>query len=443
VSTPKKIGRPRKIPQSGQGQGKVPISKNNGSNVVKPHRKQPKKGLAVQSKVPQIFDNPSSSSSTSSDQNALDRASSLEGQQDKMSSMSMGESMAIDPFADMPLWPTAAPSGLSPSFPTGLEPSMSLKPGFLSFSSYDWTFDALDSLPPLPTTLDVTVLCANPAGLVSPERAISVPSITVTDALSELSKLNIDLQVRLDAIDGLKPRLDLESIIYRQGPLYINHYTVAEFAVSTAQELFRILSRLLNNPQCHTPSTSSSAAQGSPSREVTSQSNSPSLDTQDESSSDPGSPFPSASQRPLLSPLALTITSILTQLISLYEIFLHHMAQRIQLNADNLRNIIPFSSDLTAQDTCEQAIRFTNVSLDLLHRIEQILGIRGRPEWGGTGLLSTRQIDVLWSELDAGGGVAPGHGFMRPERVRRSLAKVSSVLGQIALGLNKRDQAQE
>jgi hypothetical protein len=107
----------------------------------------------------------------------------------------------------------------------------------------------------------------------------------------------------------------------------------------------------------------------------------------------------------------------------------------IRLENLNTDPVAPIPSlifgQLLPQEPCMLGIRFSNVSVNLLERIEQILGINGRPEWGGRGLMSTRQIDVLWGELDSGEGVAPGHGFMRPAYVKRSLRKVMMLLDRI------------
>lgn len=93
----------------------------------------------------------------------------------------------------------------------------------------------------------------------------------------------------------------------------------------------------------------------------------------------------------------MTITVVFTQLISLYEVFLKHMILWLEnIAAKPLRPIPGLRMGVAwPQDLCAQGIRFSNASLNLLERIEQILGLTGRPEWAGPGLLSMRQIDPL------------------------------------------------
>ncbi|RYP42650.1 hypothetical protein DL767_000019 [Monosporascus sp. MG133] len=308
-----------------------------------------------------------------------------------------------------------------------------------AFADYDWNMDENDVLKTKSSQSDLTVTCSDPASLVIPELGAPMGSIDLSDALSKLSKLNNDLHIRMAAIESHRSVMTLNSILFREGPLFIDNFTLGEFTMRSTQELFQLLSRLLNNRQCHAPLDSAHKL------DIV---NLPGLDGQSSSphpyggghnghgqgpSPNLASPFPSASLQPLLAPLALTITAVFTQLISLYEVFLKHMILWLENIASEPLRPIPGLriGEAWPQDRCAQGIRFSNASLNLLERIEQILGLTGRPEWGGPGLLSIRQIDLLWSVLDGGEGVAPGHGFMRPAYVKRSLRKASSVLSRV------------
>ncbi|KAH8761630.1 C6 zinc finger domain protein [Diaporthe sp. PMI_573] len=284
-----------------------------------------------------------------------------------------------------------------------------------AFADHDWNMDENDVLKTKSSQSDLTVTCSDPASLVIPELGAPMGSIDLSDALSKLSKLNNDLHIRMAAIESHRSVMTLNSILFREGPLFIDNSTLGEFTMRSTQELFQVLSRFLNNRQCHAPLNGGHNGHG--------QGPSPNL----------ASPFPSASLQPLLAPLALTITAVFTQLISLYEVFLKHMILWLEnIAAEPLRPIPGLRiGEAWPQDLCAQGIRFSNASLNLLERIEQILGLTGRPEWGGPGLLSIQQIDLLWSVLDGGEGIAPGHGFMRPAYVKRSLRKASSVLSRV------------
>ncbi|KAH9203422.1 hypothetical protein DL95DRAFT_399348 [Leptodontidium sp. 2 PMI_412] len=308
-----------------------------------------------------------------------------------------------------------------------------------AFVDHDWNMNENDVLKTKSSQSDLTVTCSDPASLVIPELAAPMGSIDLSDALSKLSKLNNDLHIRMAAIESHRSVMTLNSILFREGPLFIDNSTLGEFTMRSTQELFQVLSRLLNNRQCHAP------LDGAHKLDIV---NLPGLDGQYSSphpyggghnghgqgpSPNLASPFPSASLQPLLAPLALTITAVFTQLITLYEVFLKHMILWLEnIAAEPLRHIPGLRSGETwPQDLCAQGIHFSNASLNLLERIEQILGLTGRPEWGGPGLLSIRQIDLLRSVLDGGEGIAPGHGFMRPAYVKRSLRRASSVLSRV------------
>ncbi|UPL04253.1 hypothetical protein LCI18_015187 [Fusarium solani-melongenae] len=308
-----------------------------------------------------------------------------------------------------------------------------------AFADYDWNMDENDVVETKSSQSDLTVICSDPASLVIPELGSPMGSIDLSDALSKLSKLNNDLHIRMAAIESHRSAVTLNSILFREGPLFIDNLTLGEFTMRSTQELFQVLSRLLNNRQCHAP------LDGAHKLDIV---NLPGLDGKSSSSHPYGgghnghgqgpstnlaSSFPSASLQPLLAPLALTITATFTQLISLYEVFLKHMILWLENIATEPLGPIPGLriGEAWPQDLCAQGIRFSNASLNLLERIEQILGLTGRPEWGGPSLLSIQQINLLWSVLDGGEGITPGHGFMRPAYVKRSLRKAWSVMSRV------------
>ena len=82
-----------------------------------------------------------------------------------------------------------------------------------------------------------------------------------------------------------------------------------------------------------------------------------------------------------------------------------------------------------------QGMLFSNVVVDTLQRTERALGIAKTSESSDLGLLSSRQIYMLWSELDERPGIFPGEGAMRPARVRKLFGKVSFLLTQVSVNI--------
>ena len=312
------------------------------------------------------------------------------------------------------------------------------------FSSTDTDSDFSFTI--LPSALDTPVSTSSPPDRTYPAavetRAPSRPGLTAeditvtSDALVELSKLNVDLHIRMAAVEANKSILDFDSFIYQNGALYIDNTTLAEFLLKASQEFLRILTQLLSSrsPPSHlhgfrTKNTTFSKLllQSSTSYDryhSLSPSSSPSSSS---SSSD-------VSQPPLLAPVALAITSIFVQLISLYECTLEHLTTRIERIAIDPISPIPnlSSGGLLVAEPCIQGMLFSEVVVHLLERIERLLGI-GALTSGDGSLLSARQRDVLWGELDGSLGIHPSHGVMRPANVRNMFKKAAVMLKQISI----------
>jgi hypothetical protein len=247
-----------------------------------------------------------------------------------------------------------------------------------------------------PPTLEVT-------GYESPRG-----DIANTDAIAKLFQINLDLHIRLAAAEKYRTTLDLNTIVYPQGPLFIEDYTLAEFVLKASEDFSQILTHLCASQPSrpsHNPTRSS---------------------------------FPSFPARPLSAPLALTITSILTQLISLYEVILDHLITRIErLPTDPLTPIrtIKFKGLLQPDKPCVQGMIFSNAIVALLEEMENTLGISGMSDHGGICLLSARQADVLWSELEGRVGIISrdAGGAMRPADVKQLFRKAATVLCEYSL----------
>ncbi|ODM18854.1 hypothetical protein SI65_05471 [Aspergillus cristatus] len=278
--------------------------------------------------------------------------------------------------------------------------------------------------------------CA-PATLVIPGPESAVGIIESSDAIAKLSKINLDLHIRVAATEMNRTFLDLNSLIYRESPLFIDNYTLAVFILKTSQDFVQILTLLLNSRQCHgalrtsqNPATLFMEPVPLP------------LQSYQHNYSNSTSTFPlpyrSAASQSLLAPLALTITSIFTQLISLYELVLEHVTTRIeQLSTLPVAPLpgITFGG-LPLAEPCTQGMLFSNGVVHLLERMERALGI-SEPEGGEAGLLSARQVEVLWGELDGGVGITPADGTMqRPAHVKKLLREMAIKFSRLSL-INK------
>lgn len=306
----------------------------------------------------------------------------------------------------------------------------------LPLSNFDSTFGSTTADASSLGTVVNSIDCA-PATLVIPGPGSAVDIIESSDAIAKLSKINLDLHIRVAATEMNRTFLDLNSLIYRESPLFIDNYTLAVFILKTSQDFVQILTLLLNSRRCHgalctsqNPATLFLEPVPLPLQSY--------QHNYSNSTSTYSLPYPSAASQSLLAPLALTITSIFTQLISLYELVLEHITTRIEqlptLPVAPLPGIT--FGGLPLAEPCTQGMLFSNGVVHLLERMERALGI-SEPEDGEAGLLSARQVEVLWSELDGGVGITPADGTMRrPAHVKKLLGKMAIKFSRISL-INK------
>jgi hypothetical protein len=300
-------------------------------------------------------------------------------------------------------------------------------------SNFDSTFGSTTADSLSCDTAANSIDCA-PTALVIPGPESVGGGIESSDAIAKFSKINLDLHIRVAAIEKNRTILDLNSLIYRESALFIDNYTLAVFILKTSQDFVQILTLLLNSRQCHGPLCTSQKSVTLSLEPVPLP-----LQSYQHNYSNPTStfslPYPSAASQPLLAPLALTITSIFTQLISLYELFLEHLTTRIErLSTDPVAPIPGFTfGGLPLVEPCTQGLLFSNGVVHLLERMERALGI-SEPEAGEVGLLSARQVEVLWSELDGGIGITPVDGTVRrPANVKKLLGKMAIIFSRLAL----------
>ena len=269
---------------------------------------------------------------------------------------------------------------------------------------------------------------------VSSEQDIAGGGIDTSESISILSKINVNLHVRIAAIERNKATLDMNSFLYVESPLFIDNSTLTVFTLKTTHDFLQVLTRLLNNRLSHRRHTSQELQAAVPDPlSLPLQSYKTTHEVQLSTSS---FSYPSATSQPSVAPLALAITSIFTQLISLYEVSLEHLNTRIErISIDPIAPIPGLTfAGLPLIDPCMQGMLFTNMIVSMLDRIELALGVGKTPEHSNLGLLSSRQIDVLWSELNGRPDVFLGHGASRLALVRKRFEKVSKTLTHLSLG---------
>lgn len=221
------------------------------------------------------------------------------------------------------------------------------------------------------------------------------------DIVDTLSRIRKDMDLRRTVLRRNKSVLSLDILIYRQSPLFIDNYTLSEFLISASQDFLHILTRLQASRKWKEPN--------------------------------PSFPITASSPERLPPALAYTILSIFSQVISFYELFLEHLTSRIEHISTHPVTPVP---GLTLNGKplarpCDQGLLFCDIVLGLLERLESVLGLGVEGE--GKGLLSTEQVEDLWSHLDGSNGVASGYGIMRPADVKALFRKVAAVFERLSL----------
>ncbi|KAF7882736.1 uncharacterized protein EAF02_006099 [Botrytis sinoallii] len=257
--------------------------------------------------------------------------------------------------------------------------------------------------------------------------------ITTLDAMAELSKINLDLHIRMVAVEANKATLDFNGIVYEKGPLFIENLTLAQFLLKASQDLKLVLRRIIGGRTARGMPYSTQTTETKLLESLTLSSQAY-LGKSRNPTSNPSSNF-SPSSEPLFAPLALIITSVFSQLLTLCELIAELMIIRIDQSATNPVVQLPglnFGS-LSVADPCIQGMVFCEIIAHIMQGIEQALGLDSVLGVGGSGLLSARQKNVLWSELDGKPGIVPGQGIMRPINIRKSFGRLAVTLRQISM----------
>ncbi|QKD57540.2 uncharacterized protein FOBCDRAFT_140488 [Fusarium oxysporum Fo47] len=334
-----------------------------------------------------------------------------------------------DAFWAVPTWPTNIMDTFDQTFlswntdyaPKGANSLFSGGPGFSSTISSAYALET----PPQTVAPQVTDTTSFPMNIT---KTSGFPEdIDPSDVMFELSKINLDLHIRIAAIKKNKTTLDFDSIVYQKSPLSIDNITLAEFSIIVSQEFLIVLTKLLNTRPCTDQLCASPTTKVSSPKPLESQHRKDKNKFQDVST--PPLSHPSATLKSLPAPTVLIITSILIQLVSIYELILDHLTTRIERIPTEPLTPIPgltFGGRPLAT-ACTQCMTFSELLATLLKGIERVLGIIPISEGRKVGLLSLRQIEVLRNELDKREEIVPGHIIMTPSRLRRLLGKVADI----------------
>lgn len=306
-----------------------------------------------------------------------------------------------------------------------------------SLFAYNSFFGA--SPPITDTNTSPLYLLQSPASTVNSEPHVSLEitkqyhAIDDHTALMELSKINVDLHARVSAAKANNSHLTFDDLVYRQGPLYIDKYTLAEFVLDISQQFLQIIARVLSTRTDPNISPTSLAADARI-YELLPLNHKSKLESTNEPSHSPPS-YHGGLREPLSTPLALMITSIFIQLLSLYELLLEHTTTRVDRLPIEPMPPIPILSNhtLSLESLCTQGAFFSRATVHVLERMQYVLGIESGPGASQKGLLTAKQIKVLWGELDSGHGIAPGQALMGPAILQRLFGKMEIVLERIAV----------
>jgi hypothetical protein len=273
--------------------------------------------------------------------------------------------------------------------------------------------------------------------LETPEQS-NANIIDDSTALMELSKMNIDLHTRVSAAKMSKSQLTFNDLVYRQGPLYIDNYTLAQFMLQISQSFLQVITRLLSaregpgnlysSPIVATQISELLSLNYQSKPQQTNQIKQPSY-SPPSYNNDPSEPLPA--------PLALIITSIFIQLISLYELVLEYTTARVDRITIEPVSPVPilFHDGLTLESMCLQGALYSRAVVHVLERMQCVLGIESGPSPSQKRLLTAKQTEMLWSELENRRAIIPSQAVMGPAILRRLFGKMTVAFEHIAAGV--------
>ncbi|KAF7905129.1 uncharacterized protein EAF01_005650 [Botrytis porri] len=425
VGQQKRVGRPRRAATADAEAHKH--RKNLGST--------PSNQRATPTKVHNHVANPTTSHETPSNKEGIHQNWGIDFPMD--TSMAALVPTDNETYSGAHVWPAVDINSFDQNFLTW-DTSNDLDRNFF-LSNSDSTFSSASSsasplnTPPSRASSPATSNHGAEENIPERLRAPLVRPITTSDAMAELSKINLDLHTRMVAVEANRGALDFNGIVYEKGPLFIENLTLAQFLLKTSQDLKLILRRIVSSRTARDMSCSTQTTETNLLESLTVSPKAYLGKPRNPTSFSPSSSSPAPEI--LFAPLALIITSIFTQLITLCELNVELMNTRIAQITTNPVVQLPGLAfgNLPVSEPCIQGMVFCDLIAHIMEGIEQALGLNSVVGMSGTGLLSARQKDVLRSELDGRPGIIPGHGVMRPINVRKAFGRLAVVLRQISM----------
>jgi hypothetical protein len=248
---------------------------------------------------------------------------------------------------------------------------------------------------PLPFGID-----RPPTYYVHENRFSSTPSDVMTSdvnvggkgVMARLVRIVQGLRLRSAMVQANRPLVSLNSLVHREGPFFIETYSLCEYVMTATQDLVEIVTiLLLYGPQSTCKPDDQSSAH-----------------------------------------LIPMITDTYCRILSFLQLFLEHLTDRAERQGSD--PVVPIPgltfNGVLLPGPCTQGVLFSSSTFYLLGRLDNVLGLD--PMVGGTGLLAAEQIDVLYDKLDRSEDLAQDKGIMRPADVRKLYARVAMVLEQLS-----------
>jgi hypothetical protein len=135
----------------------------------------------------------------------------------------------------------------------------------------------------------------------------------------------------------------------------------------------------------------------------------------------------------LSAPIALMITSIFIQLVSIYELTIDRLTTCVERIVTDPISPVPCLTfgHRPLDRPCTQGMLFCELSMSLMESIERGLGIIPISEGREPGLLSPKQIGMLGHQLDERTALIPGPTLLTPTGLRKLFGRVVDVFRNI------------
>ena len=225
---------------------------------------------------------------------------------------------------------------------------------------------------------------------------------------TDLAELQFDLQARESLIMSAQT-LDFDSLFYQDSPLYLAHSTLGKFTLTASERLVHILDRIRHSPPnarsfCYQPYVDAASAD------------------QD-----------ALTLRPLALTLAADITGLFGRLLLMYKLVVDTVLNRLQRPELGFPAVLPdiFAQEGERVSSCMQGVAYCNYLLNLLHRIEQRLGVCADDEASERSMFSIEQVEILESIIDGDIRYRQSKGILQLGRVKKLLRFIACTLSTL------------